>query len=120
MGKKSEPEITVSLLQPNSTRIILKPDLAKFHMTQLDDDVIALMTKRVFDMVSFLGMTIQVQFNGEMIIEPVESFSDHVFAYQKAGKKSSNFKFVQISNKHLFEICYGCKCNLVLIVLLII
>jgi DNA topoisomerase-2 len=80
MGKKSEPEMTVSLLGANSTRIILKPDLAKFHMTRLDDDVIGLMVKRVFDMVALLGMTVKVQFNGEMI-PPPRDFSEYPLPY---------------------------------------
>jgi len=43
MGKKSEPEITTSLLGANWTMITFRPDLTKFHMTHLDDDVMALM-----------------------------------------------------------------------------
>ena len=64
MGKKSEPEITTSLLGANWTMITFRPDLTKFHMTHLDDDVMALMRKRVVDMVGFLGMTVRVMFNG--------------------------------------------------------
>ena len=41
MGKKSEPEITTSLLGANWTMITFRPDLTKFHMTHLDDDVMA-------------------------------------------------------------------------------
>ena len=43
MGKKSEPEITTSLLGANWTMITFRPDLTKFHKTHLDDDVMALM-----------------------------------------------------------------------------
>jgi len=64
MGKKSEPEITTSLLGANWTMITFRPDLTKFHMTHLDDDIMALMRKRVVDMVGFLGMTVRVMFNG--------------------------------------------------------
>nr|CAB3496077.1 unnamed protein product [Digitaria exilis] len=51
MGKKSEPEIADCLLGVNWTKITFKPDLAKFHMTHIDDDAIALMRRRVADMV---------------------------------------------------------------------
>jgi len=64
MGKKSEPEITTNLLGANWTMITFRPDLTKFHMTHLDDDIMALMRKRVVDMVGFLGMTVRVMFNG--------------------------------------------------------
>ncbi|CAN6287330.1 unnamed protein product [Urochloa humidicola] len=86
MGKKTEPQVTVCLQGVNWTRITFKPDLAKFHMTHIDDDAIALMRKRVVDMVAFLGMTVQVVFNGQRI-QRLESFSDYVFAYIKAALK---------------------------------
>ncbi|TVU15554.1 hypothetical protein EJB05_39079 [Eragrostis curvula] len=67
MGKKSEPEITGYRKGVNWswTMVTFKPDLAKFNMTCLDDDIIALMRKRLFDMAGILGVTVQVVFNGE-------------------------------------------------------
>ncbi|KAF8720038.1 hypothetical protein HU200_024810 [Digitaria exilis] len=62
LGNKSEPEITACLQGVNWTRITFKPDLAKFHMTHLDDDAMALMKKRVVDIDGFLGVTVQVSF----------------------------------------------------------
>ncbi|CAN6245357.1 unnamed protein product [Urochloa humidicola] len=85
MGKKSEPEITASLLGANWTRITFKPDLNKFHMTHLDD-FIALMTKRVVDMVGFLGTTVQVMLNG-LRIQRLESFPDSVFPHLRTASK---------------------------------
>ena len=35
--------------QENWTKITFFPDLEKFGMTELDDDIIALMTRRVYD-----------------------------------------------------------------------
>ena len=46
MGKKSEPQVTVCLQGVNWTRVAFKPDLAKFNMTHLDDDVAALTRKK--------------------------------------------------------------------------
>ena len=43
MGKKSEPQVTFSLKGENWTKVTFKPDIAKFNMTHLDDDAIALM-----------------------------------------------------------------------------
>nr|CAB3496179.1 unnamed protein product [Digitaria exilis] len=80
MGKKSEPEITDCLLGVNWTKITFKPDLAKFHMTHIDDDAIALMRRRVADMVGFLRKTVQVMFNNQMF-HGVESFPDYVVSF---------------------------------------
>ena len=46
VGKKSEPQVTVCLQGVNWTRVAFKPDLAKFNMTHLDDDVAALTRKK--------------------------------------------------------------------------
>ena len=46
MGKKSEPQVTFCLQGVNWTRVAFKPDLAKFNMTHLDDDVAALTRKK--------------------------------------------------------------------------
>ncbi|GMP58361.1 hypothetical protein CsSME_00022055 [Camellia sinensis var. sinensis] len=50
MGKKSEPVITKCKESENWTKVTFKPDLAKFNMTHLEDDVVALMKKRVIDL----------------------------------------------------------------------
>ena len=46
VGKKSEPQVTFCLQGVNWTRVAFKPDLAKFNMTHLDDDVAALMREK--------------------------------------------------------------------------
>ncbi|XP_038973856.1 DNA topoisomerase 2-like isoform X2 [Phoenix dactylifera] len=50
MGKKSEPSIVKCKEGENWTKVTFKPDLAKFNMTHLEDDVVALMKKRVVDL----------------------------------------------------------------------
>ena len=120
MGKKSEPEITTSLLGANWTMITFRPDLTKFHMTHLDDDIMALMRKRVVDMVGFLGMTVRVMFNGQRIW--CERFPNSVYPYLCTGSTvrygrprfGDNF-----SNKLQFECCYVCKLKLIQICLII-
>jgi DNA topoisomerase-2 len=104
MAKKSEPEITRSSLGVNWTRITFKPDLAKFHMTHLDDDVVALMKKRVVDMIGFLGMTVHVMINGQRFY-PLECFSDSVYPYIGTafeGREVPSRFGDNFSNKHHF------------------
>ncbi|GJM93790.1 hypothetical protein PR202_ga10378 [Eleusine coracana subsp. coracana] len=82
MGKKSEPEITGYRKGVNWTMVTFKPDLAKFNLTYLGDDDLALMGKRVFDMAGILGVTVQVVFNGQKILLP-NGFTDYVYRHVK-------------------------------------
>ena len=44
-----------------------RPDLAKFHMTHLDTDTVALLTKRVFDLAGVTDTKVSVKLNGKLI-----------------------------------------------------
>lgn len=86
MGKKSEPVISKCKGGENWTKVSFKPDLKKFNMTHLEDDVVALMRKRVFDLAGCLGKTVKVELNGKRV--PVKSFLDYVDLYLKTANKS--------------------------------
>ncbi|KAK7243530.1 hypothetical protein RIF29_38329 [Crotalaria pallida] len=86
MGKKSEPVITKCKGSDKWTKVTFKPDLKKFNMTKLEDDVVALMKKRVLDMSGCLGKTVKVELNGHLIC--VNSFSDYADLYLKSVEKS--------------------------------
>jgi DNA topoisomerase-2 len=51
----------------SSTKITFKPDLARFGMEKLDTDIVALMTKRVYD-VAGCNPTVKVYLNDERIM----------------------------------------------------
>ena len=57
------------------TRITFRPDLTKFSMTELDDDTIALMSRRVYD-VAGTTRGIKVYLNNTRL--PVKTFKDYV------------------------------------------
>ena len=102
MGKKSEPQITKCKQGENWTKVTFKPDLAKFNMTHLEDDVVALMRKRVVDMAGTLGKTVKVELDGQRV--PIKSFPDYVDLYMKSANcdRPDNFKtFVLIFYKHI-------------------
>lgn len=61
MSKKSEPKITECKPSDNWTCVTFKPDLSKFGMDILEDGVVMLMRKRVFDMAGLLGKTVKVR-----------------------------------------------------------
>jgi len=47
------------------TCITFRPDLSKFKMTKLDEDHIALFTKRAYDMAGIVSSKVKVTLNGE-------------------------------------------------------
>ncbi|KAG0474644.1 hypothetical protein HPP92_014330 [Vanilla planifolia] len=86
MGKKTEPSITKGKDGENWTKVTFKPDLAKFNMAHLEEDVVALMKKRVVDLAGTLGKTVKVELNGQRV--PVKSFADYVNLYLQSASKS--------------------------------
>jgi len=86
MGKKSDPVITKCKANENWTKVTFKPDLEKFKMTYLEEDVVALMKKRVLDMAGCLGKTVKVELNGTVI--RFKSFKDYAELFLKCAEKS--------------------------------
>ncbi|KAI8571649.1 hypothetical protein RHMOL_Rhmol01G0136100 [Rhododendron molle] len=105
MGKKSEPIITKCKGGENWTKVSFKPDLAKFNMTHLEDDVVALMKKRVIDIAGCLGKTVKVELNGQRV--PVKSFLDYVNLYLQSASKGRPDPLPRIAEKvnDRWEIC---------------
>ncbi|KAG2241613.1 hypothetical protein Bca52824_090186 [Brassica carinata] len=105
MGKKSEPVITKCNKSDNWTKVSFKPDLGKFGMTHLEDDVVALMSKRVFDIAGCLGNTVKVELNGKRI--PIKSFGDYVDLYLSAANKSRSEPLPRMVEKvnDRWEVC---------------
>ncbi|ETN77909.1 DNA gyrase/topoisomerase IV, A subunit [Necator americanus] len=62
------------------TKVTFKPDLSKFRMKELDDDIIGLMCRRAFDVA---GSTkgVKVLLNGKVL--PVQGFKQYVEQYTK-------------------------------------
>ena len=74
MSLKREPEI-VAYKGEDFTQITFKPDLAKFGMQEIDDDLEALLKKRVYDMAGTVK-DIKVFLNEERI--KIKSFKQYV------------------------------------------
>lgn len=82
MGKASEPRIK-EYFGEDFTKITFSPDLTKFKMESLDDDIVSLMSRRAYD-VAASSKGVKVYLNGSRV--PVKSFKDYVDFYIK-GKK---------------------------------
>jgi DNA topoisomerase-2 len=62
MSSKSNPEIN-SYNKDDFTCITFEPDLARFKMDKLDDDIVSLMMKRVYDMAGVTTSKVKVYLN---------------------------------------------------------
>uniref|UniRef100_A0AC34QUD2 DNA topoisomerase 2 n=1 Tax=Panagrolaimus sp. JU765 TaxID=591449 RepID=A0AC34QUD2_9BILA len=79
MKKDKDGEVSAAASE-DFTKITFQPDLAKFRMTELDDDIIGLMSKRAYDVAgSTKGVTVFL--NGKKI--PVQGFKQYVELYTK-------------------------------------
>jgi len=78
MSKKSSPKITKAA-KSDFTKITFKPDLEKFGMTHIDDDLEAVLKKRVYDIAGCLPQPMKVFLNEERI--KIKGFKDYVQLY---------------------------------------
>ncbi|CAK9796483.1 DNA topoisomerase 2 [Anthophora plagiata] len=82
MGSASEPRIK-DFHGEDFTKVIFSPDLSKFKMQSLDDDIVALMSRRAFD-IAASTRGVKVYLNGTRV--PIKNFKDYVDFYIK-GKE---------------------------------
>ena len=64
MSRKDEPTISDNKTNQDFTKVSFRPDLKKFNMTRLDEDIVALMTKRVYDLAGVTDARVSVRLNG--------------------------------------------------------
>ncbi|KAK2587990.1 hypothetical protein KPH14_004067 [Odynerus spinipes] len=96
MGKASEPRIK-EFHGEDFTKVTFSPDLSKFKMDSLDDDIVALMSRRAFD-VAASTRGVKVYLNGVRV--PVKNFKDYVDYYIK-GKEDDGGNPLKIA----YETC---------------
>ena len=79
MSIKNEPEISnYPRSSSEYTKITFKPDFAKFGMTGMDEDLVALFTKRVYDLAGVV-QNVKVFLNGERL--KIRNFKQYVELY---------------------------------------
>ncbi|GIL81030.1 hypothetical protein Vretifemale_10164 [Volvox reticuliferus] len=101
MQRKGNPKITDCKASDNWTCITFKPDLSKFGMTELDEDVVSVLRRRVYDMSGVLGKGVKVFFNGERL--SIKSFQEYVDLY--LGPKENGIpRFCERINER-WEVC---------------
>lgn len=80
MGKATEPKIKEDYHGDDYTKITFSPDLKKFKMEKLDEDIIGIMSRRAFD-VAASTRGVSVYLNGKKL--PVKAFKDYIDLYLK-------------------------------------
>ncbi|KAG8785302.1 DNA topoisomerase 2 [Serendipita sp. 397] len=89
MGNVTKPKITSNSRGEEYTRITFRPDLARFHMEEIDEDTLALLQRRVYDMAGTMkttnaegkkhGKDVKVFLNNERI--NIKGFKQYVEMY---------------------------------------
>ena len=98
MKAPGKASITKYSTKGGYTKITFHPDLKLFGMEKLDDDIFALMTKRVYD-VAGCNPTLKVYFNSELI--PIRNFMSYCKLYLKDDEKK--FVFEQVNDR--WQVC---------------
>lgn len=83
MTKTGAPKITKNSGKPY-TKITFYPDLKRFNMNELEDDIINIMTKRVYDLSACTDHTLTVTLNGKKILQ--KQFDTYVNLYLGKNK----------------------------------
>lgn len=84
MTNKKKVKITDSD-KKGMTKITFKPDLKRFNITSLSDDIISVMKKRVYDIAANTNKNVSVYLNGDKI--PIKKFEDYIKLYLKGDKE---------------------------------
>uniref|UniRef100_A0A674EDT1 DNA topoisomerase 2 n=1 Tax=Salmo trutta TaxID=8032 RepID=A0A674EDT1_SALTR len=103
MGKTSDPKIKF-FDGDDFTCVTFQPDLSKFKMEKLDKDIVALLTKRAYDIAgSCKG--VKVMLNGKKL--PVTGFRSYVELYvkDKLDEVGVALKVVNESVNERWEVC---------------
>lgn len=73
-------------MKQDFTCIKFRPDLAKFGMSVLDDDIVSLFKKRAYDMAGIIDPKVKVNLNGQPI--PIKGFKQYCEMYLKTKEFS--------------------------------
>lgn len=86
MSKCSKPKITTVKKTDDYTKITFKPDLAKFGMVKLDDDILGVLQRRVYDLAGTV-QDLKVTLNGTRL--KIRNFKGYVDMFVKALQKAN-------------------------------
>jgi len=103
MSRKEEPSIGENASGMDFTKVSFRPDLKKFNMSCLDDDIVALMTKRVYDLAGVTDAKVRVKLNGKTI--DCQNFVDYADFYLQNEENKELPKIVESRSDRWQVIC---------------
>ena len=103
MSKKEEPTITDDNSVYDYTCITFRADLKRFRMQSLDNDIVALFTKRAYDMAGVSDRRVQVKLNGKLL--QIKDFKDYCDLYLNAEEHKELPKIVEQKSDRWEVIC---------------
>jgi DNA topoisomerase II len=86
MSECNKPKITKNTKGEEWTRVTFRPDLARFGMDSIDEDIASLLRKRVFDMAGCVK-DVKVFLNDERI--KIKNFKQYVELYVKSAAEEA-------------------------------
>ena len=92
MGDRADPEIK-PVKGEDYTCITFYPDLKRFNMSHLDEDIVSLMTKRVYDMAGVTPAQVKVKINGKSI--DIKNFQGYCDLYLKTDDTKELPKIIE-------------------------
>lgn len=93
MFNVGKPKITKCSKEPYISTTFF-PDFARFGVAQFDDDIISIMTRRIYDVAATLGKAVRVFLNGKRL--EIKSADDY-FSLYIGGKSDTKRAFEQIN-----------------------
>ncbi|XP_063900267.1 DNA topoisomerase 2-alpha-like isoform X3 [Zophobas morio] len=96
MTERSTPRVTRNHGVKEYTSICFTPDFGRFRMEGLDEDIIALFTKRAYDMAGVLE-DVRVVLNGERI--PISGFQSYIKLFLTKQDKSVPILYERVNNR---------------------
>lgn len=103
MGVREEPDIKPNPDGKDYTCITFRPDLRRFGMERLDEDIVSLMTKRVYDMAGCTPAAVRVKLNGKVI--DIKNFSSYVDLYLQTQENKELPKIIEKGNDRWEVMC---------------
>jgi DNA topoisomerase-2 len=102
MSQKSNPQVSkITGKEKDWTKVSFSPDLSKFGMQELDNDIIELFIKRVYDLAGCTHKSLKVYLNDEKI--SIKDFKEYVGLYLPEGESVRIYESINAR----WEVCVG-------------
>ncbi|KAJ3044271.1 DNA topoisomerase 2 [Rhizophlyctis rosea] len=104
MSKRGSPKL-IKAAKDDFTKITFKPDLARFGMAEMDDDLEAVLRKRVYDIAGVVR-DVKVFLNGDRI--KIKTFKDYVKLYLDAASQDGKAPPIVYERPNdRWEVCFA-------------